>query len=162
MKNPLRQYCLLVFAGIFSLAPVLGGALANSGSLVSDIVVDPLTGVALSGFDPVSYFTEDEPLPGSADFELFWKGVPWYFATEANMEIFSKYPEVYAPAYGGHGAMGVARGFLSDGNPQIYKVLDQRLYLFYSFSNRKAFELSEKTALLKGLKNWQELRSGRD
>ena len=51
-------------------------------------------------------------------------------------------PEIYAPQYGGHGAMSVARGFLSDSDPQIYTVFKQRLYLFYSAGNREAFLLA--------------------
>ncbi len=153
---------IALFAAFIVLLSPFGVTYANSTRLVSDVVVDPLSGVALNGFDPISYFTDAEPAQGSADFELFWKGVAWYFTSEGNMEIFSKAPEVYAPVYGGHGAMSLARGFLSDGNPLIYKVLDKRLYLFYSFPNREAFELSDKTARLDAIENWQQLRGGQD
>jgi len=153
---------LPVIAAAFAVILSSGPVLANSARLVSDVVVDPLTGVALNGFDPVSYFTNEAPMRGSVDFEMFWRGVPWYFANEANLEIFSKSPDVYAPLYGGHGAMSLARGFLSDGNPMIYKVLDKRLYLFYSFSNREAFELGDKIARINGINNWQQLRDGQD
>ncbi|MCF6326363.1 MAG: hypothetical protein L3J21_03610 [Devosiaceae bacterium] len=156
-----RWFALSVTAGAFAILSS-GPVLANSARLVSDMVVDPLTGVALNGFDPVSYFTDEAPMRGSADFEMFWRGVPWYFANEANLEIFSKSPDVYAPLYGGHGAMSLARGFLSDGNPMIYKVLDKRLYLFYSFSNREAFEMGDKIARINGINNWQQLRDGQD
>ncbi len=146
---------------------VLGGLLLLAGSGVQastfringDIVVDPLTGYALGGYDPVSYFTDPEPLPGRREFEILWGGVPWLFASEGNMDIFLKAPQVYAPQFGGHGVMSLARGFLSDGNPLIYKVQDNRLYLFYSFSNREAFELSDKVARLNALQNWQALRT---
>jgi len=150
-----------IIAGLMLILPI-GSAYANSSLMVSAVVVDPLSGVALNGFDAISYFTEDEPQMGSADFELYWNGVPWYFSSEGNLEIFSKAPYVYAPVYGGHGAMSMARGFMSDGNPLIYKVLDKRLYLFYSFSNREAFDLSDKLARLNGIRNWQNLRSGQD
>ncbi len=157
-----KKLVLPVLVAAFAMALSLGPVLANSARLVTDMVVDPLTGVALNGFDPVSYFTDEEPMRGSADFEMFWRGVPWYFASEANLEIFSKSPDVYAPLYGGHGAMSLARGFLSDGNPMIYKVLDKRLYLFYSFSNREAFELGDKIARINGINNWQQLRDSQD
>lgn len=133
---------------------------ASSSRLSTDIVIDPLSGVALNGYDPVSYFTDAEPLPGKRDFELIWQGVPWFFSSEGNMEIFSKAPQIYAPQYGGHGVMSLSRGFLSDGNPLIYKVLDNRLYLFYSFSNREAFEQADKIARVEAIDNWQRLRVG--
>ncbi|MEO5807570.1 YHS domain-containing (seleno)protein [Devosia sp.] len=131
--------------------PVLGQ------SVVSSIVTNPLTGIALDGYDPVSYFTENEPLMGSSDFEYDWSGVPWYFATAANRDVFVGNPEIYCPQYGGHGAMSAARGFVSDGNPKIYTVFKQRLYLFYSAANRDAFLLSPDEAAASGAKNWPAL-----
>jgi len=135
-----------------------GAALAATSNIVPDIVTDPLSGVALSGYDPVSYFTQKEPLKGKPEFELFWSGVPWYFASEANMEVFYKNPQIYAPQFGGFGAMSLARGFLSEGNPLIYAVLNDRLFLFYSFSNRDAFNLTDKITRVKAYDNWPQLR----
>lgn len=158
----LRQVLFLGAFAMFLAMLMPLNALANSARLVSDVVVDPLSGVAMNGFDPISYFVGQEPERGSPDFELYWNGVAWYFSSEANLEVFSRSPRVYAPAFGGHGVMSLARGFLSDGNPLIYKVLDNRLYLFYSFSNREAFDLSDKQARLSALEYWQDMRSGQD
>jgi YHS domain-containing protein len=126
-------------------------------SAVTYILTDPLTGVAIGGMDPVSYFTEPAPLPGKADFEYEWKGVPWYFANAANREIFMRDPELYAPQYGGHGAMSMARGFVSDADPQFFTVFKQRLFFFYSAANREAFLLAPDAAAQRGAANWQEL-----
>ncbi len=152
-----KRYALagVVLAGVIS----GGAALAATSKIVPDIVVDPLSGVAMNGYDPVSYFTEKAPLKGKPEFELFWGGVPWYFASEANMEVFYKNPKIYAPQFGGFGTMSLARGFLSDGNPLIYAVLNDRLFLFYSFSNRDAFNLSDKTARVQAYDNWPHLRT---
>ncbi len=116
-----------------------------------------LTGVAISGYDPVSYFTEPEPLLGSPLYEYEWNGVPWYFATEANRDIFMRAPEVYAPLFGGHCAMSLARGFLSDGNPTIYRIVEDRLVLFYSVGNREAFELARSATFARAVENWLAL-----
>jgi len=145
----------LVLAGMV----LSGAALAATSRVVPDIVVNPLSGVALNGYDPVSYFTRKEPVKGKPEFELFWSGVPWYFASEANMEVFYKAPEIYAPQFGGYGTMSLARGFLSDGNPLIYTVLNDRLFLFYSFSNRDAFNLTDKTTRVLAYANWPQLRT---
>ncbi|WP_196260474.1 YHS domain-containing (seleno)protein [Pelagibacterium limicola] len=120
-------------------------------------VTNFLTGVALSGYDPVSYFTEPEPTLGSPLYEYEWNGVPWYFASEANRDIFINAPAVYAPLFGGHCAMSMARGFLSDGNPQIYRIVEDRLVLFYSVGNREAFELSRSTSFPRAVENWLAL-----
>src|SRR5690606_3936646 len=121
------------------------------------IVTDPLTGVALDGYDPVSYFTEPEPLRGVRDHEYQWGGVSWYFASAANRDVFMRAPEVYAPQYGGHCEMSLARGYLSDGKPQIYAIEKMKLYLFYSAANREAFLISKAEAIEQAKANWQVL-----
>lgn len=130
---------------------------AQAQSVVTYIVTDPLTGIAIGGMDPVSYFTDPAPLRGLAQYETEWMGAPWHFANEANLEIFKRAPEIYAPQYGGHGAMSMARGFVSDADPTIYTVFRQRLFLFYSAANREAFLLSPSTAAQQGQANWPAL-----
>jgi YHS domain-containing protein len=127
---------------------------ARAESVITTIVTDPLTGVALEGYDPVSYFTEPQPVPGLPDYEYYWGGVPWYFASAANRDVFMRAPEVYAPQHGGYCEMSLARGFLSDGKPSIYVIDKMKLYLFYSAANREAFLLSRADALAKAETNW--------
>lgn len=142
--------------------PLLGVAFAparpvQAQSVVTLIVTDPFTGIAISGMDPVSYFTEPEPLRGVADYEFTWQNVIWRFATRANRDVFATAPQVYAPQFGGHDGTGVSRGFVADSDPTIFAVFKQRLYLFYSASNREAFLLSPDAAARKAEENWPEL-----
>ncbi|MBD8066970.1 hypothetical protein IC608_15970 [Devosia sp. PTR5] len=134
---------------------MMGPALGQS--TVSLILTDPLTGVAIGGFDPISYFTEPAPLPGRPDHEFDWMGAPWYFANPANLEIFRRHPELYSPQFGGHGAMSLSRGFVADADPAIYVVYKERLYLFYSAANREAFLLAPDAAALRAEEHWQVL-----
>lgn len=158
MAAMMRQICkqiLTMTGAVLLLCALTTGALAQS--LVTTIVTDPLTGVAIDGYDPVSYFTESEPLPGSPEFEYQWGGVPWYFASAANRDVFKLNPEVYAPQHGGHCEMSLARGYLSDGKPRIYVIEGMKLYLFYSAANREAFLISPGEALDKAAEAWPEL-----
>jgi len=129
----------------------------SAAALVDAIVTDPLTGVALEGYDPVSYFTEPEPVQGLADFEYQWGGVPWYFASAANRDVFMRNPEVYAPQFGGHCVTSLSRGYLSDGKPRLYLISGMKLYLFYSVANREAFFKSEETSLKEANSGWARL-----
>ena len=130
---------------------------AQAQSIVSYVLTDPLTGLAIEGMDPVSYFTEPAPLMGKPEFEYSWMGAPWLFASEANRDVFERNPEIYAPQYGGHGAMSMSRGFVSDADPTTFVVYKQRLYFFYSPSNREAFNLAPDAAALRGQEHWQVL-----
>jgi YHS domain-containing protein len=126
-------------AALMVLVVLCAPTLVQAEALVTKIVTDPLTGVAIEGYDPVSYFTEPAPLQGKPDYAYVWEGVPWYFATPANRDVFIGNPEVYAPQFGGHCLMSLSRGFLSDGKPRLYVVEQMKLYLFYSVANREAF-----------------------
>jgi hypothetical protein len=162
IESMMKQTSKQILTMLAFVLPLLGMAWfatmpVRAQSVVTLIVTNPLTGVAIYGMDPVSYFTEPEPLMGRADFEYIWQNVPWHFATAANRDIFKSAPEVYAPQFGGHGAMGIARGYVSDSNPDIYVVFKQRLYLFYSAANREAFMLAPDAAAIAAEANWVEL-----
>jgi hypothetical protein len=158
MKQSCKQILTMLAFVLPLFGVVCGGIVAvRSQSVVTAIVTDPLTGIAIFGMDPVSYFTEPAPLLGRGDIEFAWGGVSWNFASAANRDIFSRSPETYAPQFGGHGAMAMARGFLSDSDPRIYAVFKQRLYLFYSPGNREAFMLAPDAAAIKADENWQVL-----
>lgn len=129
----------------------------QADGLVTAIVTDPLTGVAIEGYDPVSYFTEAEPHPGRPEFEFDWAGVPWYFESAANRDVFRRNPTVYAPQFGGHCLTSLSRGYLSDGKPRLYVIEAMKLYFFYSSANRDAFLLSKSQAIAEARKNWPRL-----
>jgi YHS domain-containing protein len=158
MTAMMRQTCKQ-FLTIVALAAVMVGIVAPAGaaSLVTTIVTDPLTGVAMEGYDPVSYFTGPEPQRGSPDYEYYWGGVPWYFVSAANRDAFMRAPDVYAPQFGGYCSMSVARGHLSDGDPRFYAMEKMKLYLFYSSANREAFLLGPEQAAKQAAANWPGL-----
>ena len=145
----------LCLAAFFATAVFVVPAAADSPATA--YVVDTLTGVALDGMDPVSYFTGPVPLPGKSDFEYDWAGVPWYFANGADRDIFIRSPEVYAPQFGGHATISLAQNFLSDGDPRIYLIVADRLYLFYSEANRTLFNAAPITSIDNARKHWAAL-----
>jgi len=158
MKQTSKQI-LTILAFVLPLLGMVATTLqpARAQSVVTLIVTDPLTGLAIAGMDPVSYFTEPAPLMGLAEYEFIWKNVVWRFATAANRDIFASAPDIYAPQYGGHDVTGVSRGFVSDSDAAIFVVFKQRLYLFYSAANREAFLLSPDAAARTAEEKWPEL-----
>ncbi|OJX16185.1 MAG: hypothetical protein BGO82_00020 [Devosia sp. 67-54] len=142
------------------LAWLLLAVAAPADGLLSTVVTDPLTGVAIDGYDPVTYFTDSEPRLGKPDFEYDWAGVPWYFVSAANRDVFMRNPAIYAPQFGGHCLMSLARGYLSDGKPRLYAIEGMKLYFFYSSANRDAFLLSRSQAVADAGRAWPALSKG--
>lgn len=103
------------------------------------VVVDPHSGLAISGFDPVAYFTDARPRFGSEEYEYRHDGTVWRFLNEGNRAAFAENPDVYAPRFGGYDPVAIARGTSVAGHPEIWLVIGQRLYLFYSDKARAAF-----------------------
>lgn len=85
--------------------------------------------LALHGYDPVAYFTESAPKPGSAEHAAVHDGVAYYFASDANRKAFEADPARFAPAYGGFCAYGVSVGKKFDGDPRFWTVSGGRLFL---------------------------------
>jgi hypothetical protein len=84
-------------------------------AITERIVVDPRRGLALSGFDPVAYFTDSKPLMGRGELEYAFGGATWRFHNEGNRAAFAEHPEVYMPNYGGYDPVAVARGVAAPG-----------------------------------------------
>ena len=89
-------------------------------------------GVAIQGYDPVSYF-DGLPQEGNKKITATHNGATYYFSSEDNKSKFSENPSMYEPQYGGWCAyaMGV-NGEKVKINPETFKIIDGKLYLFYN------------------------------
>lgn len=114
-------------------------------------------GVALEGFDPVTYFLGDRPRPGEATFEAIWNGHAWRFASAANRAAFLSRPDVYAPRLGGNDALAMTQGRLVEAQARIAAIVDGRLYLFHTRAARDAF-LDDPAAAARAERVWRESR----
>ncbi len=87
------------------------------------------TGLAMRGYDPVSYFQSGTPKTGEVNLTAEYNGAVYRFTTEANRDAFKANPAKFAPQYGGYCAMGTAMGLKLDGDPNVWKIVDDKLYL---------------------------------
>ena len=87
------------------------------------------TGLAMQGYDPVAYFTDGAPAKGSYKITTVFNDATYRFASEEHKAQFEANPEAYLPAYGGYCAFGTAMGFKFDGDPEYWKIVDNKLYL---------------------------------
>lgn len=88
-------------------------------------------GVAIQGYDPVSYFSE-QPTLGSPDLTSNYEGAVYHFASPENKAKFDAEPAKYVPQYGGYCAVAVSEGKTFPIDPNTYKVTNDKLYLFYN------------------------------
>lgn len=114
----------LVLAGVTLAAT---GRFALAGMLNADA-----DGVAIKGYDPVAYFTDNQPAMGTTEFTASHDGATYLFANAGNRDAFLAEPAKYAPQYGGFCAYAVAHGATAPIDPQAFTVLDGKLYLNYS------------------------------
>jgi YHS domain-containing protein len=115
-------------------------------------------GVAIQGYDPVAYFSTGKAVKGSSKYAVSAEGVTYYFSTESNKEIFKKDYRKYEPAYGGWCAYAMGEsGEKVEIDPETFKVVDGKLYLFYhSWTNNTLIKWNKDEVRLKSNadKNW--------
>lgn len=89
--------------------------------------------LAISGYDPVAYFTLKKAVKGKSTYLVTEKNVTYYFSSKENMETFIKNPSAYEPEYGGWCAYAMgATGEKVSVDPETFKIVNNKLYLFYN------------------------------
>lgn len=139
---------------------ILAVVWAISGPLAAGegpIVVNPDTGVALSGADPVAYFTDRKLLFGRADLEVSRFGAVWRFRNTGNRDAFLAEPDVYMPQFGGYDPVAIERSRAVPGHPMIWSLVGDRLYLFYSEADRAAFLADTDRIVAAAERKWPEI-----
>lgn len=114
--------------------------------------------LALRGYDPVAYFTEGRAVLGKPGITAAFDGAVYQFSSEANRSRFERNPSRYAPQYGGFCAFGVSVGAKFDGDPTVFKVVGDKLYLNVNTDIQKKWEADIEGNLQKSDKNWKRIR----
>jgi len=153
MGSGMALFALL--AAIFALVGLDRVAL---GSTTERVVVNRYSGLAIEGFDPVAYFTDDRPIRGLPDFEAAEGGAVWRFQNAGNRDAFAANPEIYGPQFGGYDPIDIARGVAFAGNPRFFVVTGQRLYLFGREETRSAFAADPARFLKDAQARWPDLQ----
>jgi YHS domain-containing protein len=116
--------------------------------------------IAIQGYDPVAYFTQKKAVKGKVTIAATYEGVTYNFSTQANKEIFIKNPSGYEPQFGGWCAYAMgSSGDKVEIDPETFKILDGKLYLFYNayFNNTlKSWNKDEVNLKKKADANWKK------
>lgn len=112
---------------------------------------------AIGGHDAVAYFTEGKPTMGYAKYHHFWNGSVWFFSTEANRDAFKADPVAYAPQYDGYCAWAASQNYKRPGDPTVWQVVDNKLYLKVHEGAQKKWRADIPTHITDGDENWTRI-----
>jgi hypothetical protein len=153
-----KQGRLCAHWGVAAAAAVIRCLMAAPGAGATEqVVIDWHSGLAISGFDPVAYFTEGAPAMGQADIECTFAGAIWHFRNTGNRAAFLADPEVYRPRFGGYDSVAIARGVAAPGNPKFWLIVEDRLYLFFDADARAAFAAEPDRLIAEAEHQWPKV-----
>lgn len=90
------------------------------------------SGLALQGYDAISYVL-GKPQKGVTSYSFKYNGITYLFSNNKNLELFKSSPAKFEPAYGGWCAYAMgASGEKVEVDPETYKIINGKLYLFYN------------------------------
>ncbi len=119
-----------ILTTVFAVLLLSSNAFAQQATRTAQFNIEK--GVALQGYDPVAYFTQNKAIKGKKELAVAAEGVTYYFATAEDKELFKKDYKKYEPQYGGWCAYAMgATSEKVDIDPQTFKIVAGKLYLFY-------------------------------
>lgn len=126
---------------------------ADNASLVSE------KRLALSGYDPVSYFTEGRPEKGSVEYTASYDDATYWFKSPEHRAVFVADPDHYAPRFRGYCTGRLSRtGETVEVDPKNWAISDGKLYVFGSQNSLTKFQQETANVLEKATENWAKLR----
>jgi len=111
-------------------------------------------GYALEGFDAVSYF-KGKPEKGTESYRYEWNGSQWLFSSTENRNEFMANPEKFVPQFGGYCTKAVSTGFTAPGDPEVWLVKDEMLYIFSGEEVKNEFLENPRQIIEACAKEWR-------
>ena len=101
-------------------------------------------GIALQGFDPVTFFTQTEAVRANGSISYTYNGVKYFFSSTKNLTQFKNTPSKFEPQYGGWCAYHMS----VDGNKiaasaEFFTIKNGKLYFFNSKESQQNWLIEE-------------------
>ncbi|MBT4045763.1 MAG: YHS domain-containing protein [Rhodospirillaceae bacterium] len=151
-QNALQR--IFYFSAIIFLLVVI--SVARAAEAPQHINVDA-DGYSIDRYDPVAYFTEGQPVRGKPEFSAEYQGAKYAFSSKKNRERFLDNPDKFVPQYGGFCAYGVVHGGKSNVDPEVWEIVDGRLYLMISGGTMSVWQKKKKTYIQMADKAWRTI-----
>ncbi len=111
-------------------------------------------GLAIKGYDPVSYFDSGKPTRGSAQFATSYKGAVYRFVSAEHRDRFIAESEKFVPQYGGYCAYAISLNWIADIDPDEWAIVNNKLYLNNGFFSQTLWSLDKSGNIAQGNRNW--------
>jgi hypothetical protein len=141
----------------FSIAVGASLLMATPGPAIAakdPVYTSLFSNLAVSGYDPVAYFTMGRPVEGDPAHEFTWNGARWRFTSPEHLAMFEAEPERYAPHYGGYCAWAVSQGYTASADPEAWRIVNGQLYLNYDLEVQKTWEQDIQGNIAKAEGHW--------
>ncbi len=109
------------------------------------------------GYDVVSYFTDGKAIEGKKRIATEYKEADWYFSNKENLAKFKENPQKYVPQYGGYCAWAVAHGNTASGDPLLWSIVNDKLYLNYDENIQAKWASDRDNLIVLGDVNWPKV-----
>ena len=76
-----------------------------------------------------------------------------------NRDAFAANPERYAPQYGGYCAWAVSQGYTASGDPTVWAIVDDKLYINYNKKIGERWSVDPKGFIVLADGNWPKVLS---
>ena len=149
--NRTHAFCswILVLLSVVSLQ-ACSGLTANTISDGAD------KNLMLKGHDPVAYFTDQKHVLGNAKIKLEHEGVTYRFSSEEHKTMFTQNPNRYVPQYGGFCANGIVYGIPWGGDPDTWRIVNDRLFIYGGEASQRYWSMDEAKNLELGDQYWRD------
>ena len=138
-------------------------SLLESSKSLDGAVLNPALNVdrrgrALQGYDVVAYFENQQAVPGDSEWSVSYQGANWHFSNSENSKKFVDNPEKYVPENGGYCTFGVVLSKKFDGDPTIWLIYNEELYVFLNEDVKKKFLQDEVGNFERVRNNWPSIK----
>lgn len=114
-------------------------------------------GVAIRGYDTRAYWSASEARVGAETYVVEWQGVPWRFESQGEADAFAADPARYAPKFGGFCTRAMSLKKVVNGDPEVWRIYEDGLYLFARPVGRDYFDKGEAAMIAKAQAHWDSL-----
>jgi YHS domain-containing protein len=138
-----------------ALALALSFTSTTAASAQARTAIFQVDGIALRGYDIVSYF-DGKAEAGSDAYQATHRGVTWRFVSSAHRDRFVAQPDRFMPEYGGYCSVGMAHGGAVPTDPQAFSLYKGKLYLNSNKLSRVTWSYAKDWMIGRADPNWTQ------